>query len=432
MELPLLVLVIVFLLLLSMNVPIALAIGLSTFLSVVVATGSLVTGATIVAQQLAKGIESFVLLAVPFFILAGNLMGCGGLARRLIDLADAVFGRFRGGLGYVNIFSCMLFGSISGSAVAAVSGVGGFMVPEMKRKAYDPEFSVAVTTTAATTGLIIPPSNVAIVYALASGGVSIAAVFIAGLLPGILIGLVLMVVSGAISRRRGYGAGRRASWREVLVAFRRAVPSLLMVVIVLGGILRGYFTATEGAAVAVVYSFVLAVLVYREVRWRDLPRILLESSVTTSVVMLLVGTSMAMSWCLATQQVPQGMSASLISISENPLVILLIINLILLFVGTFMDITPAVLIFTPIFLPVVTAFGMDPVHFGIVMIANLCIGLCTPPVGTCLFVGCGVGKTSIARVSRPMLPFWGAMVIALMAITYWPTLSLWLVDLVGA
>ncbi len=431
MELPLFILILTFLLLLAINTPIAVAIGLSALVSILVATGETMVASTVVAQKLAKGIESFSLLAIPFFILSGNLMSKGGLARRLIDLADSILGRFRGGLGYVNILSCMLFGSISGSAVAAVSSVGGFMIPEMNAKGYDRDFNVAVSTTAATTGLMIPPSNVMIVYALASGSVSIAAMFVAGILPGILIGLMLMIISGVISIRRGYGAGKKGSLKEILVNFKRAVLSLLMVIIVLGGIFKGYFTATEAAAVAVAYSFVLAVLVYREVKLRDLPEILLQTGVTTSVVMLLIGTSMGMSWCLTTQQVPQDVSAALLSVSDNPLIIILIINAILLFVGIFMDLTPAVLIFTPIFLPVVTGFGMNPVHFGIIMLANLSIGLCTPPVGTCLFVGCGVGETTIARVAKTLFPFWCVMIISLLIITYVPELSLWLVELIS-
>jgi tripartite ATP-independent transporter DctM subunit len=377
------------------------------------------------------GINKFALLAIPFFILSGMLMGRGGIATRLIDFAGTLVGRFTGGLAYVNVLTCMLFGSISGSAVAAVSSVGGFMIPEMNRKKYDRDFNVAVTTTAATTGMMIPPSNVMIVYSMAAGSVSIAALFVAGILPGILFGLFLMAVCGIISAKRGYGAGEKSSLRDVLVAFKRAFLSLLLVVIVLGGILVGVFTPTEAAAVAVVYSFVLSVLVYREVKLEDLPNILLESGITTSIVMLLIGASTSMSWILETEQIPAAVSQALLAVSDNKFVILLLINMLLLAVGTFMDMTPAVLIFTPIFLPVVENLGMDPVHFGIVIIANLCIGLCTPPVGTCLFVGCSVGKTTIAQVTRPLIPFFIAMAAALMLITYVPKISMWLPELTG-
>ncbi|HRS70643.1 MAG TPA: TRAP transporter large permease, partial [Anaerohalosphaeraceae bacterium] len=302
----------------------------------------------------------------------------------------------------------------------------GFMIPEMNKQGYDKAFNVAVTTTAATTGLLIPPSNVMIVYAVVAGNVSVAAMFMAGVLPGILVGLAIMLVSGIISHIRGYGASDTVSVRRMLKTFLEALPSLLLVVIVLGGILGGIFSATEASAIAVAYSFLLAVLFYREVKLKDLPRILLECGRTTAVVMLLVGCSQAMSWILAYENIPQSVSASLLKISSNPVVILMIINVLLLVVGTFMDMTPAVLIFTPIFLPVVVGLGMNPVHFGIILIANLCIGLCTPPVGTCLFIGCGVGKISIAKVLPSMIPFFIAMIGALMVITYWPWLSLWL------
>lgn len=418
-----LILVTSFAVMLVMNVPIAVAISMSTFLSIIATGGD--PNYTL-AMKMANGVDSFALLAIPFFILSGMLMGRGGMARRLIDFAATLVGRFPGGLAYVNTLTCMLFGSISGSATAAVSSVGGFMIPEMNAKKYGREFNVAVTTTAATTGLMIPPSNIMIVYAVATGSVSIAAMFMAGVLPGIVTGLCIMVVAGIISLRKGYGAGDKASFWQFLVSLKRAILSLLLIFIVIGGILGGIFTATEAAAVAVAYSFVLAVIVYREVKISDIPDILLKTGITTAVVMLLIGASSGMSWLLTTQNIPQTVSAALLGMSDNPIIILLTINMLLLIVGTFMDMTPAVLIFTPIFLPVVTDMGMHPVHFGIVIIANLCIGLCTPPVGTCLFVGCGVGNTTIAKVTRPMIPFFVAMIVALMMITYIPQLTMWL------
>lgn len=427
MDMPVIILVATFVIFLLMNAPIAVAIVAATFFTMWVADGSSKGACILIAQKMATGIDSFSLLAIPFFILSGLFMGKGGIARRLIEFANALVGRFAGGLGYVNVLTCMLFGSISGSAAAAVSSVGGFMIPEMNRQGYDRDFNVAVTTTAATTGLMIPPSNIMIVYALvAGGGVSIAALFMAGILPGIIVGLGLMIVSGVISRRRGYGAGEKAGLMQVLAAFRGAVLSLLLIVIVLGGILGGYFTATEAAAIAVAYAFLLAVVVYREVRLKEIPGILLECGITTSIVMLLIGASIAMSTTLTLQHIPQNVSAALLALSDNRIVIFLIINALLLVVGTFMDMTPAVLIFTPIFLPVTRELGMHPVHFGIMMIANLCIGLCTPPVGTCLFVGCGVGKTTLAKVTVPLLPFFFAMVVALLLITYVPSISMFL------
>jgi tripartite ATP-independent transporter DctM subunit len=423
MEMVAIILVVVFVLLLVMNVPIAVSIAMATFFAILV-EGSDPT--IMVASKMANGVNSFALLAIPFFILSGHFMGRGGMARRLIDFAGTLVGFLPGGLAYVNTLTCMLFGSISGSAAAAVSSVGGFMIPEMNRKGYNREFNVAVTTTAATTGLLIPPSNVMIVYSVAAGSVSIAAMFMAGVLPGILIGLFLMLICGWVAFRKKYMREERSSLKDILRAFARAFLTLMLIVIVIGGILAGYFTATEAAAIAVVYSFLLSVIIYREIPFKDLPEILLETGITTAVVMLLIGASSGMSWIMTMANIPQSISAALLGLSENPVVILLTINVLLLCVGTFMDMTPAILIFTPIFLPVVTSLGMHPVHFGIIMIANLCIGLCTPPVGTCLFIGCGVGKTTIAKVTRPLILFFVAMIAALLVITYVPKLSLWL------
>lgn len=418
-----LILVVVFLLLLVMDVPIAVAIALATFVAILV-EGS--DPSVVVAAKMANGVNSFALLAIPFFILSGHLMGRGGMASRLIDFAATLVGFLPGGLAYVNTLTCMLFGSISGSAAAAVSSVGGFMIPEMNKKGYNREFNVAVTTTAATTGLLIPPSNIMIVYSVAAGSVSIAAMFMAGVLPGMITGLFIMFVCGWFSFRNKYQAEERSTLEEILVAFQRAFFSLFLIVVVIGGILAGIFTATEAAAIAVMYAFGLTVLVYREIKFSELPELLLQTGTTTAIVMLLIGASSGMSWIMTMANIPQGVSAALLGLSDNPIVILLTINLLLLCVGTFMDMTPAVLIFTPIFLPVVEQLGMHPVHFGIMMIANLCIGLCTPPVGTCLFIGCSVGKTTIAKVTKTMIPFFLSMVAALMVITYVPATSLWL------
>ncbi len=423
MDWPTLVLVLSFVVLLYFNVPIAFSIGIATLLTLFTMGG----GATlrIIAFEVATGVDSFALLAIPFFILAGLLMGRGGIARRLIDFANVLVGRFTGGLSYVNIITCMLFGAISGSAVAAVSSVGGFMIPLMNKEGYDRDFNASVSITAATTGLLIPPSNVMIVYSLATGGaVSIAAIFLAGFLPGILMGLGLMVVSGIISFRRGYGKGTRFGLKESFIKFFVALPPLFLVVLVLGGILGGFFTATEASAIAVIYAFLLSVLVYREVKIKDIPHILLQAGITTAVVFLLIGTSVAMSHVMAQQNIPQNISAGLLGLTSNKILILMIINIMLLMVGTFMDMTPAVLIFTPIFLPIVKALGVHPIHFGIILIMNLCIGICTPPVGSCLFVGCGIANTTITNVIRHLLPFFLAMIVVLFITTYLPDLSL--------
>jgi tripartite ATP-independent transporter DctM subunit len=418
-----LVLLVVFIGLLVLNTPVAMCIGLAT-VAAVACLGDVPTG-YVVAQRLSTGIASFPLLAIPFFVLSGVLMGEGGMARRLIDFAAALVGRLPGGLAYVNTLTCMMFGSVSGSAAAAVSSIGGFMIPQMEAKGYTREFAVALTSTSATTGLLVPPSNIMIVYAVVAGNVSVAALFMAGIIPGLIVGLILMFTSFLLTRRMRAATSAAAIAAPPLGrALVGALPSMLLVVIVLGGILGGVFSATEASAIAVAYALVLGCLVYREVSLRQLPDIVLRSAKTTAVVMLLVGASQAMSWVLAYERVPQLVSEAMIALSHNPLMILLLINLLLLIVGTFMDMTPAVLIFTPIFLPVVVALGMHPVHFGIVLIANLCIGLCTPPVGTCLFIGCTVGRTTIARVVPPMIPFFFAMLVALLLITYVPVLSL--------
>jgi len=424
------VLVLVFVALLLSNVPIGVAIGTAS-LAAVFANGGMASSETIVADRMVNGVSSFSLLAIPFFVLSGILMGRGGMARRLIDFANALVGRYPGGLSYVNTLTCMMFGSISGSATAAVSSVGGFMLPEMTRNGYDRDFSVAVTTAAATTGLIIPPSNIMIVYAVACGSVSIAAIFIAGVIPGIVMGLCIMAICLIHAIRKGDKGGAKCSRRQVWTAFRRAFLSLFLMVVIIGGILGGIFTATEAAAVAVAYSLILAMAVYREVKWRDLPDILRQTGVTTAVVMLLIAVSSSMSWIMTIANIPQTISSALVAVSGNRFVLLLIINLLLLAVGTFMDMTPAVLIFTPIFLPVARQLGMSDIQFGIMMIANLCIGLCTPPVGSCLFLGCGIGKTSIANVTKPMIPFFIAMIVAVLLITFIPTLSMWLPGIAG-
>lgn len=429
MNVPLIILVVSFIVLLSMNVPIAIAIGLGTLWAIDAIEG--ISAVQVIAPRLGTGIDSFALLCIPFFILMGQLLGRGGIAKRLIDFAEAVVGRFPGGLAFVNTLACMFFGAISGSASAAVSSVGGIMIPEMNKKGYDRNFNIALSSCAATTGLLIPPSNIMIVYALVSGSVSVAALFLAGILPGIVIGGCLMMAAAVISHRNNYGSGVRIGLKETLRRFWRAAPGLFLIFIVLGGIISGQFTPTEAAGIAVVYAFILSVVVYKEVKIRDLPQILLNTGMTTSVVMLLIGASMGMSWFMSFQNIPQLVSEGIASVSSNKIVILLMINVILLMVGTFMDMTPAILIFAPIFIPIVVAAGVDLVHFGIIMIANLCIGLCTPPVGTVLFLGVGVGNGKIHEVVRSFIPFFIMMIIGLLVITYVPAISQALPNLFG-
>lgn len=479
-----LVLVVSFIGLLVLGVPIAYSIGISGILTMLISIDSLPAFTTF-AQRMATGLDSFALLAIPFFILAGNIMNSGGIAIRLINLARIVVGKWPAGLAFVNVFANMLFGAISGSAAASASAIGSIMGPEMKKEEYDENFSAAVNISSATTGLSIPPSNILIVYSLASGGVSITALFLAGYVPGILTGVSIMLMAmsmmvyknkgfrgvlvsllkfvGGTSALIGVGVGIKAAgnqsniFQNVLVllllllfagyifyrarksenggrkAFKTlwdAIPSLLLLVIVIGGIVAGFFTATEASAVAVLYAFILALL-YKEISLKDMPGIILKSVKTTSIVLLLVATCMGLSWIMAYENIPQTVSEGLLGISDNPIIILLIINLILLFVGVFMDMTPAVLIFTPIFLPIVMNMGVDPVHFGIIMVLNLSVGLCTPPVGSVLFIGCSVSGVKIEKVIKPLLPMFVVMIISLLLVTYFPKLSLWLPQVFG-
>ncbi|MEP1141196.1 MAG: TRAP transporter large permease [Balneola sp.] len=424
-----LVLILVFVVLLSLRVPIAFSIGLATLATILISVDSL-PAITTLAQRMATGLDSFTLLAIPFFILAGQLMNQGGIAKKLIDFAKVLVGTLPGGLAYVNVIAAMLFGAISGSAVAAASAIGGIMDPQMKKEGYDPEFGAAINITSSTTGLLIPPSNVLIVYSLASGGVSIAALFLAGYLPGIIVGLGLMITSGYIAFRKKYKVATRVPLKTALFRFFDAIPSLFLIFVVIGGIIGGIFTATEAAAVAVLYALVLS-FIYKEITIKNIPDILLEAAKTTAIVMLLIATSVAMSWVLSFENIPQAISEGLLSMVESGVAILLIMNLILLFIGAFIDITPAILIFTPIFLPVAMELGIDPVHFGIIIVFNLTVGLCTPPVGTVLFVGCSVANVPITKVIKPMLPLFIVMLISLLLITFVPEISLFLPRLFG-
>ncbi|MCK4296208.1 MAG: TRAP transporter large permease [Candidatus Marinimicrobia bacterium] len=423
MTLAILILVVSFILLLIMNVPISFCIGFATLFSLL-SLG--IPAIDVIAPRMATGIDSFALLAIPFFILMGLLMGRGGMAKRLIDFAESIVGWLPGGLAFVNVLACMFFGAISGSSVAAVCSVGGVMMPQMIRKGYDKNFNIALSCCAATTGLLIPPSNVMIVYAVVAGSVSIAALFLAGIIPGIIVGLFLMAVSAVTSIRKGYGGGKWVGMKETVIRFIHAVPGLALVFFVLWGIISGKFTPTEAASIAVLWAFVFSFIIFREIKLKELPGILLQCGVTTAVVMLLIGVSTGMSWLMASQNIPQMISQGIMSISSNKIAILLMINILLLFIGTFLDMTPAILIFGAIFIPIAIDLNINLVHFGIIMITNLCIGLCTPPVGTVLFVGVGIGNGKIAEVFKSLLPMFAVMIIALMLITYIPQLSLFL------
>ncbi|MDA9893616.1 TRAP transporter large permease subunit [Flavobacteriaceae bacterium] len=422
--LPVIILVLSFIFFICIGTPVAWSIAISSLLTIIVSI-PLLPAVTTIAQRMATALDSFALLAIPFFILSGQLMTQGGIADRLIRFAKTIVGALPGGLALINIISAMLMGAIAGSAMASASAMGSILGPEMEKEGYAKQYGAAVNITSATIGLIIPPSNVLIVYSLASGGVSIAALFLAGYIPGILTGLFLMIVAGIWAKKHHYKTFKRSSFNEIAHSFLIAFPSLLLLVIVIGGIVGGLFTATEASAIAVLYSVVLG-FVYKEIKFNDIPKILLDSAKTSAVVMLLIAASMGMSWIMSYENIPQNLSDFLLNISDNKIIILFIINILLLFVGIFMDITPAVLIFTPIFLPVVKTLGIDPIQFGIMMVLNLCIGLCTPPVGSVLFVGIGIAKTSIEKVIRPLLPMFFAMILALILITFIPQITLWL------
>ena len=411
----------IFFILVMLGVPIAVSIALAS-LSALLLSMPFDPAITTMAQRLASGLDSFTLLAIPFFVISGYLMGRGGIAKRLIEAAKAIVGTLPGGLALVNTLSCMLFGSISGSAVAATSAIGTFMIPTMEKEGYDKNFSTSVTITGSILGLLIPPSNVLIVYAVAAGSVSIAALFMAGYLPGILAGIALMIVAAGYSKKQNYPRSARLPLRTALKKILLAGPSILMILIVVGGIVGGIFTATEASAIAVIYALALS-LFYREISIPDLPDILLKSIETTAMVLLLIGVSTGMAWVLSYENIPQAISDGMLTISDNPIIILLLINVVLLVVGAFLDITPAILIFTPIFLPVAVALGMTPLHFGIMLVLNLSIGLCTPPVGSVLFVGCAVGGTTIQQLMRPLLMFYAALIVALLLVTFVPFLS---------
>lgn len=425
-----LIILICLVILLLAGFPISIALGVSSVAAIlpfIDYNAAFLTG----AQRIFSGISSFSLLAIPFFILAGRIMNTGGIAIRLVNFAKLLTGKTPGSLAHTNAVGNMLFGAISGSSVAACAAIGTVMAPLEEEEGYDKNFSAAVNISTAPTGLLIPPSNSLIIYSLVSGGTSVAALFMAGYIPGILWGLACMAVAFVIASKRGYRAGKTVPLKEGFSIFLKAVPSLLLIIIVIGGILSGIFTATEGSVVAVVYSLILSMLFYRSISFKELIIIFKESAEMTGIIVFLIGVSSIMSWVMAFTGVPNAIANALLNISDNKYIILFVINIILLVVGTFMDLTPAILIFTPIFLPICQKFGMDSVHFGIMLVFNLCIGNITPPVGNTLFIGVKVAKTKLEDVLKPILPFYAAILIVLLLVTYIPALSLWLPSIVN-
>ena len=412
--------------LLILGVPIAYALGLAAIITAIYVGLPLEA----VLLKVSDGVDDFALLAIPFFVFAGALMAEGGMARRLIAFANIFVGFLRGGLAMVNILASMFFGGISGSAIADTSSIGSIMIPMMRKQGYPDHFAVNVTITSSVQGIIIPPSHNAIIYTYAAGGtISIAQLFMAGIIPGIMIGVALMILAFVVSVKREYPKGDFVPLKEALRITWESAAGLFTVVIIVGGIIGGVFTPTESAAVAVVWAFFVTMFIYRDLKWRYLPQVLQSVIRTVAMVMIVIGFAASFGYLMTLMQIPAKVTQLLLSLSDNKYALLMLINVMLLALGTFMDMAPLILICTPILLPVIKAIGVDPVHFGIIMMLNLGIGLVTPPVGTVLFVGCAIGKVPIERASRHLWPFWLAMLIVLMLVTYIPALALWIPSL---
>ncbi|EAW8089951.1 TRAP transporter large permease [Salmonella enterica] len=423
-------LIAVFVVLLAMGAPIGICIVIASFSTMMlVLPFDISMFAT--AQKMFSSLDSFALLAVPFFVLSGVIMNSGGIAARLVNFAKLFTGKLPGSLSYTNIVGNMMFGAISGSAIAASTSIGDVMVPMSAREGYDRGFAAAVNIASAPTGMLIPPTTAFILYALASGGTSIAALFAGGLVAGVLWGVGCMLVTLVVAKRRNYRVFFTVQKGMALKVAVEAIPSLLLIVIIVGGIVQGIFTAIEASAIAVVYTLLLTMVFYRTLKIKDLPSILLQTVVMTGVIMFLLATSSAMSFSMSITNIPAALSDMILGISANKLVILLVITVFLLIIGAFMDIGPAILIFTPILLPIMAKLGVDPVHFGIIMIYNLAIGTITPPVGSGLYVGASVGKVKVEEVIKPLLPFYGAIIGVLLLITYIPEITLFLPRLLG-
>jgi tripartite ATP-independent transporter DctM subunit len=420
------ILIIVLVVCLAIGVPVAfslLAASIACFLS-------LDLPLIVVFQRMAAGVSVFTLMAIPFFIFAGDLMYRSGIAERLVQVAEAAFGRARGGLGPVNVGASTLFGAVSGSAIASASAMGSTLMPLMKERGYDGDYMVNVTVTGAIVGLLIPPSHNMIIYSAASGiGVSIGDLFLAGIVPGVLTAILLMVVAWRVAAKRGYARGSFPGWPVFARALVFAIPGLMTAIIIMGGILSGIFTATESSAVAVIYTVAVGALVYRTLGWKRFSQAAMQSVKITAMVLLIIGAATAFGYALAILEAPAQLASLITAATDNPILVLLIINLILLVLGTFMDMSPLIVITTPILLPVVMQVGVDPVHFGIIMMLNLGIGLVTPPVGSVLFVGAAVGKVPVEHAVKTIWPFYGALIVALLFVTFVPALSLTLPNL---
>lgn len=419
------------LLLLVLGIPIAVSIGIAS-MAAILPTMTLDVTVVTAAQRIFSGTSTFTLVAIPFFILAGNIMNQGGIAERLVSFVRAISGKVPGSLLVTNVGANALFGAISGSAAAAAAAVGGMVRDGEEKEGYDMDLAAATNGASAPSGLLIPPSNALITYSLVSGGTSIAALFLAGYIPGIIWAVGCMIVALLLAKKKGYkGDEGKFDWGYLWSTGLRALPAISLIIIVIGGIVAGIFTATEASAIAVVYALLLSIVVYKSIDSKKLYSILIDSAETSGMIVFLIGVSNVMSWVMAFTGIPQAIATALLGVTENPIIILIIINIILLLAGTFMDVTPAILIFTPIFLPICVAFGMSPVHFGIMIVYNLCIGNITPPVGNTLFVAIKVGKSSLAKVMPYMLYYYGAILLGLLLVTYIPMLTMWLPTIAG-
>ncbi len=415
----------VLIVLLVLNVPIAFAIGMSSLAAILAAPG---VPMMVAPQRMFYGLDTFTLIAVPLFILAGRLMALGGVTRDLLDLSRVAVGFLRGGLAYVNIVASMIFAGITGTAASDTSSIGSILIPAMLKKGYEKDFTVAVTATSSTIGIMIPPSVPMVLYGVAASQ-SIGKLFIGGVVPGLMVGGALMLVTAVLAKKRNYPREESYSFGEAVRICLRSIPALMTIVIIIGGIVGGVFTPTEAAGIACVYTFFMGMFYYREIGLRDVPAIMKEVAVTVGMVGMMIAAASALGWVFANQNIPRAVANAILSVTDNKVAVLLLVNALLLFVGTWMDLTPAVIVFTPILLPVVTSVGIDPVHFGVIMVVNLAIGLFTPPVGVCLFIACGIAKISITDTIRAFIPFFVAMLVVLVLITYIPALCMTLPNL---
>ncbi len=406
------------------NVPIAVALGLASMIVLMVQDN---VPLMVVVQKMFTSTDSFTLMAVPFFILAGKLMEVGGISKRLVDFAMTIVGRMHGGLAMVSVVTCMFFAAISGSGAATTAAVGAIMIPAMVQKGYDKSFSTAIQAAGGTIGVMIPPSVPMILFGVIAGA-SISDLFIAGILPGIFVGISLILVAYFISRKRGYGKEEKSSGKEIFTSFNRAILAILMPVIILGGIYGGVFTPTEASVVAVVYGLIVGLFIYKEIKWKDLPEVFIQSAVTSAVIMFIISCASIFGFILTREQIPLSITNALLAISDNPIIVLIIINVILLIVGTFLETSAAIIIMAPILLPVTTAVGIDPVHFGIIMVVNLAIGFITPPVGINLFVASNIANLRLEKIVRAIIPFLIILIVDIIIISFVPELSLFFLD----